>query len=158
MKVEDPSALLVQWVYHKSTYLPKGDESSWQNCIKSAARSATTKWISVVTEKINMDIRSTNVGNAGTSLPRKPQQELKDIRAVEGESLFTHPLALFVAGSLFCTMTRSITPTTHAATRNAAIQCSFQSLLLSRCRLCPNCSVRRTSNGCATLSMWFSWP
>jgi len=149
MKVEDPSALLVQWFYHKSTYLPKGDESSWQNCIKSAARSATTKWISVVTEKINMDIKSTNVGNAGTSLPRKPQQELKDIRAVEGESLFTHPLALFAAGSLFCTMTRDITPTTPAATRNAAIRCSFQSLQPFQLRPCPNSLERRTSSGCA---------
>ena len=34
MKVEDPSALLVQWFYHKHKYLPKGDESSWKNYTK----------------------------------------------------------------------------------------------------------------------------
>ena len=153
MKVEDPSAQMVQWFHHKSKYLPKGDESSWQNCIKSAARSATTKWLSVVTEKINMDIRSTSARNVGTSLPRKPQQELKAIHVEEGESPLTHLLALFVAGSLFCIMTGSITPTIPAVTRNAAIRCLCQSLLPSQRRPCPSFSARRTSSGCATLSM-----
>lgn len=58
MKVEDPSALLVQWFYHKPTYLPKGDGSSWQNYIKYAARSATTKRTFIATEKMLMVIKS----------------------------------------------------------------------------------------------------
>src|SRR5699024_11602704 len=53
---EDPSAQMVQWFYHKSKYLPKGDESSWQNYIKSAARSATTKRTFFAMEKTFMEI------------------------------------------------------------------------------------------------------
>ena len=58
MKVEDPWAQMVQWFYHKPQYLPKGDESPWQNCIKSAAQSATTKGILIATEKTLMVFRN----------------------------------------------------------------------------------------------------
>ena len=67
MKVEDPSSLLVQWFYHKHKVLPKGDESSWQNCIKFAARSATTKQTFIATEKIRMDIKSISANGVGIS-------------------------------------------------------------------------------------------
>ena len=73
MKVEDPSAQMVQWFYHKSKYLPKGDESSWQNYIKSAARSATTKRTFFAMEKTFMDTRSISVKSANISGRRIPQ-------------------------------------------------------------------------------------
>mgnify|MGYP001836357145 CR=1 FL=1 len=153
MKVEDPSALLVQWFYHKSTYLPKGDESSWQNCIKYAARSATTKRTFIATEKINTDTRNTSARGVGISLHQRRRQGLKAIRVGQGESHSIHPLALFAAGSPSYTMTVSITLTIPAATRNAAIRCSCPSLLPSRRRPCPSSLERRISNGCVTRSM-----
>ena len=57
MKVEDPSALLVQWFHHKTHVLSKGDESSWQDYTNYAVQSATTKRTFVATEKTNMVIK-----------------------------------------------------------------------------------------------------
>ena len=153
MKVEDPSAQMVQWFYHNPKYLPKGDESSWQNCIKSAARNATTKRTFIATEKINTDIRNISARGVGTSLPQRRRQGLKAIRVGQGESLLIHQLALFAEGLPSYTMTRSITPTLPAATRNAAIQYSCQSPQPLRPRPCPNSLERPISNECATLSM-----
>ena len=153
MKVEDPSAQMVQWFYHKPKYLPKGDESSWQNCIKSAARNATTKRTFIATEKINTDIRNISARGVGTSLPQRRRQGLKAIRVGQGESLLIHQLALFAEGLPSYTMTRSITPTIPAATRNAAILCLYRSPVPSQPHPCPSSLARRISSGCATLSM-----
>ena len=68
MKVEDPSAQMVQWFYHKPKYLPKGDESSWQNHIKSGARNATTIKTFIGMAKIKLGTRSIFAANAGMSL------------------------------------------------------------------------------------------
>ena len=65
MKVEDPSAVLVQWFYHKHKVHPKGDESSWQNYTKYAARSATTKRTFIATEKMRMVIKSISAKSVG---------------------------------------------------------------------------------------------
>ena len=72
MKVEDPSALLVQWFYHKPQYLPKGDESSWQNHTRFAARNATTIKTFIVTAKTNMGTRNIFAAYAGINLRRTP--------------------------------------------------------------------------------------
>lgn len=146
MKVEDPSALLVQWFYHKPTYLPKGDESSWQNYTKYAARSATTKRTFIATEKMRMVIRSTSVRSVGIN------GRLRPLSVFTHERCITHP-AQFAGKQPSCITTESITPTIPAATKNAAIPCSYQSLRPFLPHPCPNCSVRRISSGCAIPSM-----
>lgn len=78
MKVEDPSALEVQWFHHKPTYLPKGDESSWQNYTKYAARSATTKRIFNATEETSMGTRNTGASVVGFN-GRQKQAERLDV-------------------------------------------------------------------------------
>lgn len=146
MKVEDPSAQMVQWFYHKSKYLPKGDESSWQNYIKSAARSATTKRTFFAMEKTFMDTRSISAKSANISGRRIPQNVFIPERRI------TLP-AQFVGKQPSCITTERITPTIPALTKNAAILCLYQSLQPFPFRPCPSCSARRTSNGCAILSM-----
>lgn len=146
MKIEDPSALEVQWFYHKHKVLPKGDESSWQNYISYAARSATTKRTFIATEKMLMVIKSIcarNVAISGRQIPPNVFiPERKD----------THP-ARSAAKLLSCTMTGNITPTIPAATRNAAILCLYRSPVPSQPHPCPSSLARRISSGCATLSM-----
>jgi hypothetical protein len=70
MKVEDPSAFLVQWLYHKPKYLPKGDESSWQNHTRFAARNATTVTAFIVMAKIKIEIRNIFAAYVGINLHR----------------------------------------------------------------------------------------
>ena len=147
MKVEDPSALLVQWFHHKSTYLPKGDESSWQNCIKFAARSATTKQVFIATEKTFMDTRNTGVRGVGFNGHQREAERL------DGPERRNIPLAPFAARLPSCTTIWSITVTTAAVTRSATIRCSYRSPVLFQLRPCPSSLERRISNGCATLSM-----
>ena len=142
MKVEDPPALLVQWFYHKSKVLPKGDESSWKKYTKFAARNATPKPTFIATEKMLMVIKSICARSVAISGRRKRPNVFTPERRI------THP-ARSAAKPLSCTMTRSITATTAAATRSAITLCSCQSLPLSQFHPCPSCSERRTSNGCA---------
>ena len=71
MKVEDLSALEVQWFYHKHKVLPKGDESSWENYTKYAAQSATTKRTFIVTEKTFTDTRNICVRNVASVCARR---------------------------------------------------------------------------------------
>ena len=146
MKVEDPSALLVQWFYHKPTYLPKGDESSWQNYTKYAARSATTKRTFIATEKMLMVIKSISAKSADISGHRIPPNVFIPERRI------TLP-AQFAGKQPSCITTENITPTIPAPTKNAAIPCSYQSLRPFLPHPCPNCSVRRISSGCAIPSM-----
>lgn len=146
MKVEDPPALLVQWFYHKSKYLPKGDESSWQNYTKFAAQSATTIQTFIATEKIRMDIKNISVRGVGIS------GHLRHLSVFTLVQTITLP-ARFVGEPCMCIMIESTTFTTPAGTRNAGTPSLCRSLRLFQHRPCPNCSVRRTSNGCATLSM-----
>jgi len=51
----------------KSIILPKGDESSWQNCIKFVARNAITKRIFIAMERMLMDAKNICAGIAGIS-------------------------------------------------------------------------------------------
>ena len=146
MRAEHPPALVVQWFYHKPTYLPKGDESSWQNYTKYAARSATTKRTFIATEKMLMVIKSISAKSVGIN------GRLRHLSAFIPERRITLP-AQFVGKQPSCITTESITPTIPAPTKNAAIPCSYQSLRPFQFRPCPNCSVRRISSGCAIPSM-----
>ena len=103
MKVEDLSAFLVQWFYHKHKVLPKGDRSSWKNYTRSAAQNATTKSIFIAMEKINMGIRNTSAKNASTNSHQIPSKE--------GKKTGKEPIlpALFMVKQPICTMIMSIT-------------------------------------------------
>ena len=153
MKVEDPPAFLVQWFHHKTQYLPKEDGSSWQNYTRFTVRNATTIILFIVTAKIKLVSKNISAANAVINLPRMHLPVSLENR-VHGRIL---PV-LSVERPLSCTMTRNITATTAAVTRSVTILCSCQSLPLSRLRPCQSCSARRTSNGCAILSMSSSWP
>jgi len=74
MKVEDPSVLLVQWFCHKTLYFPKGDESSWQNHTRFAARNTTTIKTFIVMAKINMEIRNIFAVYVGINLCPMPMR------------------------------------------------------------------------------------
>ena len=148
MKVEDPPALLVQWFHHKSKYLPKGDESSWQNYTSYAVQSATTKRTFVATEKTNMVIKSINAGSARINGHQMPE---RGKWAVPGQKNIQS--AQSVEKQCMCITTGSITSTTPAVTGNAAIPSLHQSRLPSRRRPCPGSLERRISNGCAIPSM-----
>ena len=148
MKVEDPSALLVQWFYHKHKVLPKGDESSWQNYIKSAARSATTKRTFIATERTLMDTRSISAKNVGISglktIPTNCPGVLgkKNIQAV-----------LFVGKRCMCIMIVNTTSTILARTGSAGTPFLYQSLQLFQLRPCPSSLERQILSGCAIRSM-----
>lgn len=148
MKVEDPSAQMVQWFYHKSKYLPKGDESSWQNYIKSAARSATTKRTFIATERTLMDTRSISAKNVGISglktIPTNCPGVLgkKNIQAV-----------LFVGKRCMCIMIVNTTSTILARTGSAGTPFLYQSLQLFQLRPCPSSLERQILSGCAIRSM-----
>ena len=148
MKVEDPSALLVQWFYHKPTYLPKGDESSWQNYTKYAARSATTKRTFIATEKMLMVIKSISAKNVGINglktIPTNCPGVLgkKNIQAV-----------LFVGKRCMCIMIVNTTSTILARTGSAGTPFLYQSLQLFQLRPCPSSLERQISSGCAIPSM-----
>ena len=148
MKVEDPSAQMVQWFYHKSKYLPKGDESSWQNYIKSAARSATTKRTFFAMEKTFMDTRSISAKNVGISglktIPTNCPGVVgkKNIQAV-----------LFVGKRCMCIMIANTTSTIPARTGSAGTPFLYQSLQLFPLRPCPSSLERQILSGCAIRSM-----
>ena len=148
MKVEDPSALLVQWFYHKPKYLPKGDESSWQNYTNYAARSATTKRTFIATERILMDTRSISAKNVGISglktIPTNCPGVLgkKNIQAV-----------LFVGKRCMCIMIVNTTSTILARTGSAGTPFLYQSLQLFQLRPCPSSLERQILSGCAIRSM-----
>ena len=148
MKVEDPSALLVQWFYHKPKYLPKGDESSWQNYTNYAARSATTKRTFIATERTLMDTRSISAKNVGISglktIPTNCPGVLgkKNIQAV-----------LFVGKRCRCIMIVNTTSTIPARTGSAGTPFLYQSLQLFPLRPCPSSLERQILIGCAIRSM-----
>ena len=148
MKVEDPSALLVQWFYHKPKYLPKGDESSWQNYTNYAARSATTKRTFIATERILMDTRSISAKNVGINglktIPANRPGVLgkKNIQAV-----------LFVGKRCMCIMIVNTTSTIPARTGSAGTPFLYQSLQLFQLRPCLSSLERQISSGCAIRSM-----
>ena len=148
MKVEDPSALLVQWFYHKPKYLPKGDESSWQNYTNYAARSATTKRTFIATERILMDTRSISARNASISglktIPTNCPGVLgkKNIQAVQ-----------FVGKRCMCIMIVNTTSTIPARTGNADTPFLYQNLQLFQLRPCPSSLERQILSGCAIQSM-----
>ena len=145
MKVEDPSALLVQWFYHKPKYLPKGDESSWQNHTRFAARNATTVKTFIVTAKINMEIRNIFAAYAGISLRRMP---IRPAGAGDRAFVLIRP-ALSAERPCFSTTTTNITQITSAATRNAAIPFSSRSRQSFRRLPCPSCREKPISSECA---------
>ena len=144
MKVEDPSAVLVQWFYHKHMYSQKGDESSWQNCIKSAARSATTKRTFIATEKMFMGVRSISVRSVGIS-------GLKTIPTNRPGALGQKNIqpALFVGKRCMCIITVNTTSTIPARTGNADTPFLYQSLRPFQLRPCPNSLERQILSGCA---------
>ena len=148
MKVEDPSALLVQWFYHKPKYLPKGDESSWQNYTNYAARSATTKRTFIATERTLMDTRRISAKNVGISglktIPTNCPGVLgkKNIQAV-----------LFVGKRCMCIMIVNTTSTILARTGSAGTPFLYQSLQLFQLRPCPSSLERQILSGCAIRSM-----
>ena len=148
MKVEDPSALLVQWFYHKPKYLQKGDESSWQNYTNYAARSATTKRTFIATERTLMDTRSISAKNVGISglktIPTNCPGVLgkKNIQAV-----------LFVGKRCMCIMIMNTTSTIPARTGSAGTPFLYQSLQLFQLRPCPSSLERQILSGCAIRSM-----
>ena len=148
MKVEDPSGLLVQWFYHKPKYLPKGDESSWQNCIKSAARNAITKRIFTAMEKMPMDDRSISAKNVGIN-------GLKTIPANRPGVLGKKNIqaALFVGKRCMCIMIANTTSTIPARTGSAGTPFLYQSLQLFPLRPCPSSLERQILSGCAIRSM-----
>ena len=148
MKVEYPSALLVQWFHHKTHVLSKGDESSWQDYTNYAVQSATTKRTFVATEKTNMVIKSINAGSAGINGRRMPQRG-KWAALGQRNTLS----ALFAGKQCMCITIESTTSTTPAQARNAATRFLCQSLQRSRLRLCPNSLERRILSGCAIRSM-----
>ena len=137
MTVENSSALLIQWFYHKHKVLPKGNESSWQNYISYAARNATTKRTFIVTEKTFMDIRNTSVRNVGISLHQIPRS------AVPAGRVNVHPrLPRCVRKRCF-----------FITTRNAITPFLYPNQPWSLPHPCPNCLERRISSGCGILSM-----
>ena len=148
MKVEDPSALEVQWFHHKTHVLPKGDESSWQNYTKYAARSATTKRTFIATERTLMDTRSISAKNVGISglktIPTNCPGVLgkKNIQAV-----------LFVGKRCMCIMIVNTTSTILARTGSAGTPFLYQSLQLFQLRPCPSSLERQILSGCAIRSM-----
>ena len=148
MKVEDPSALEVQWFYHKHKVLPKGDESSWQNYTKYAARSATTKRTFIATERTLMDTRSISAKNVGISglktIPTNCPGVVgkKNIQAV-----------LFVGKRCMCIMIVNTTSTIPARTGSAGTPFLYQSLQLFQLRPCLSSLERQISSGCAIRSM-----
>ena len=148
MKVEDPSALLVQWFYHKPKYLPKGDESSWQNYTNYAARSATTKRIFTAMEKMPMDDRSISAKNVGIN-------GLKTIPANRPGVLGKKNIqaALFVGKRCMCIMIVNTTSTILARTGSAGTPFLYQSLQLFQLRPCLSSLERQISSGCAIRSM-----
>ncbi len=133
----------------KSIILPKGDESSGQNCIKFVARNATTKRISIAMERMLMDAKNICAGIAGTS-GRQETTRMRWLDALERRSILP---ALSAERRCICIMIRCTTSTTPARIRSAGILSLFQSLPLSQPHPCPNCSARKISNGCAILFM-----
>jgi len=113
MKVENPSALVVQCFCHQTQYLPKGDEFSWQKYTSSAARNATTIIYFIVTAKILTGIRSIFAGSAITNL--HPNARGRRGQIVGGN---IRP-ALYAKKPASCIMITSITVTTDAATKIA---------------------------------------
>ena len=148
MKVEDPSALLVQWFHHKTHVLSKGDESSWQDYTNYAVQSATTKRTFVATEKTNMVIKSINAGSAGINGRRMPQRG-KWAALGQRNTLS----ALFAGKQCMCITIESTTSTTPAQARNAATPFLYQSLQLFPLRPCPSSLERQILSGCAIRSM-----
>ena len=148
MKVEDSSALLVQWFCHKTLYLPKGDESSWQNHTRFAVRNATTIKTFIVMAKINTETRNIFAVYAGINLHRMPMLTNPVSRAC-----VLIRLALSAGKPCFFIMTTNITQTTNAATRNAAIPFLSQSRLPLRHLPCRSCPGKPISSGCVILCM-----
>ncbi len=148
MKVEDPSALDVQWFYHKSKVLPKGDESSWQNCIKFAARNTTTKRVSIAMEKMLMDTKNISVKIAGISGRRMPRRGR--LAALGRKSIQS---VLCAGKRCTCITIKSTTPTIPAQTGSVGTPFLCRSLRLFQPHPYPNCSARRISNECVILSM-----
>ena len=148
MKVEDPSALLVQWFYHKPKYLPKGDESSWQNYTNYAAQSATTKRTFIATERTLMDTRSISVKNVGIS---GLKTILTNCPGVLGKKNIQ--AVLFVGKRCMCIMIMNTTSTIPARTGSAGTPFLYQSLQLFQLRPCLSSLERQISSGCAIRSM-----
>ena len=148
MKVEDPSALLVQWFYHKPKYLPKGDESSWQNYTNYAARSATTKRTFIATERTLMDTRSISARNASIS---GLKTILTNCPGVLGKKNIQ--AVLFVGKRCMCIMIVNTTSTIPARTGNADTPFLYQNLQLFQLRPCPSSLERQILSGCAIQSM-----
>ena len=145
MKVEDPSALLVQWFYHKPKYLPKGDESSWQNHTRFAARNATTIKTFIVMAKINMGIRNIFAAYAGINLRRMPLRPA----GPEDRACALIRSALSAGRPCSSTTTTNITQITAAVTKDAIIPSSCQKQPPSQRLPCPSCREKPISSECA---------
>ena len=148
MKVEDPSALLVQWFHHKPKYLPKGDESSWQNYTNYAAQGATTKRVFIATGKTFMDTRNTGV--SGVDFNGRQMLQRNNWAALGRKST---PSALFAEKQCMCITIESTTFTTPAQTGNADTPFLHRSLRPSQLHPCPGSLERQISSGCAIRSM-----
>ena len=135
----------------QTQYLPKGDESSWQNHTRFAARNATTIKTLIVTAKTNMGTRNIFDAYAGINLRRMPLRP-----AGVGDRTFVLIRSALSAGRpCSSTTTTNITQITSAATRNAAIPFSSRSRQSFRRLPCPSCREKPISSECAIRCMSF---
>ena len=148
MKVEDPSALLVQWFYHKPTYLPERRRVLMAKLYQICCPKCNNKTDFYRYGKMPMDDRSISAKNVGIN-------GLKTIPAnrpgVLGKK--TIQAALFVGKRCMCTMIVNTTSTIPARTGNAGTPFLYQSLQLFQLRPCPNFLERQILSGCAIRSM-----
>lgn len=148
MKVEDPSALLVQWFYHKHNVLPE------------RRRVFMAKLYQLCCPKCNNKTDFYRYGkdphghqkyqckkcwhqwaeNHPYELPGRPRK--KNIQAV-----------LFVGKRCMCIMIVNTTSTILARTGSAGTPFLYQSLQLFQLRPCPSSLERQILSGCAIRSM-----
>ena len=145
MKVEDPSALLVQWFYHKHKVLPE------------RRRVLMAKLYQLSCPKCN---NKTDFYRYGKDAHGHQKYQCKKCRHQWApdtpERVYTRTKnypACPVCGKATCITTENITPTIPALTKNAAIRCSYQSLRPFPFRPCPSSLERRISSECAIPSM-----
>ena len=150
MKIEDPSALLVQWFHHKTHVLPE------------RRRVFMAKLYQLCCPKCN---NKTGFNRYGKDKAGNQKYQCKkcghrilqrDNRGVLGRRGIL--CVLFAERHCMCITIGRITSTTLAQTRSAATLFLYQSLLLSQLRPCPSSLERQILSGCAIRSMRSSWP
>ena len=150
MKIEDPSALLVQWFYHKHNVLPERRRvfmaKLYQLCCPKCNN--RTDFYRYGKDPTLMDTRSISAKNVGISglktIPTNCPGVVgkKNIQAV-----------LFVGKRCMCIMIANTTSTIPARTGSAGTPFLYQSLQLFPLRPCPSSLERQILSGCAIRSM-----